>query len=97
MGSLKYCNNWSQPVKDAWNYWRKVQTWRENNHFPLDYFLNEEDIVEHNDVMRNYWLHTGLLLPNVEQKRYEFEFPPRSGTWLTGPVHRLIGNPVVFG
>ena len=69
-GSLRYFTDWPQPVKNAWNYWRKVQTWREENHFPLDYFLKEEDITEHNDVIRDYWIYTGLLLPNESQKRY---------------------------
>ena len=74
MGSLKYSEHWSQPIKDAWNYWAKVQHWRENNHFPLDGFLKEEDIFEHNEVMRNLWIHTGLLLQNDQQKRYEVEY-----------------------
>ena len=48
-------------------------------------------------MVRNYWIHTGLLLPNTERKQTSYEWPLHSNLWGKHVPRNYMGNPRVFG
>ena len=63
----------------------------------MDAQLTEREFSHHNEVVRNYWIHTGLLLPNIDRKRSYYEWPIHSGKCFSHEPWGYIGNPQIFG
>ena len=90
--------NMPQPVKKAIEWSEYISQKRLSGEFPLDGFGNDITFNHHNEVILNYWVHTGLLQRNTRNERSSYEWPPHSGTYVyrTHP-NDYIGNFEVFG
>ena len=82
-----------EPVQKAIEWSEHILTERLKGNYPLDGRPDETILRHHNDVVRDYWIHTGLLQPNNEQKRNWYEWPIHGNRWNSGPIWNYIGNP----
>ena len=57
--------------------------------------LTENSLI--NEVVRNYWIHTRLLLLNTEKKCSSYEWPLHSKNWVWRHPYAYIGNPYMSG
>ena len=90
-------NGLAPAVRKAGEWSEYISQQRLLDNFPLDGRPDDREFNHHNDVVRNFWIHTGLLLPNTERKHTSYEWPLHSNSWKEHVPRNYMGNPRVFG
>ena len=85
-------------VRKAIEWGEYISQQRLSGEFSLDGFMDPIAFKHHNDVILNYWVHTGLLQRNTRGVCSSYEWPPHSKNYIyKSHPHEYIGNYEVLG